>query len=507
MTTRGWPPLPKSAQGTHSGGETHGERAAVFFYPSTGAEFEGDTVFLPLSVMLPAAAVESSGVPATMIDQRVEPDWRERVAREARARPVFFGISAMTGPQIGWGLRAAEIVREVAPDVCIVWGGTHPTVLPAGTLADDRVDAVLKGRGVKVAADLAGALSNGGAERVRGEVMEQPAAERPPGCTLRQPAVDYESYDWQRYVTPVVGETEGLAHVTSRGCPHRCRYCYNRSVNRSRWRGEPAEDVLQDIERLHSLGMRAVLFFDDNFFANLPRVREVAEGIVAKGLDIEIKADCRADYLLKYDDEFLRLLNRAGFRVLYIGAESGSDRILRMVHKDVTVRQLLAANRRLARAEIRPHYSFMAGLPGETERDMRATVRLMLRIKEENPAALMSPVKGYTPYPGTDLFEKAASMGFEPPETLEGWSRFNWNGAPRPWLSKPLAKLVEKLTYATAGIDTQLFETSGLAKNRLVAALFRFYARINRKRCERQKLGPMPELAVIKLARRWFATG
>ena len=457
--------------------------------------------------MLPAAAVEASGIPATVIDQRVEADWRGRVAREARANPLFFGISAMTGPQIRWGLRAAEVVRQAAPDVCIVWGGTHPTVLPAETLADDRVDAVVKGRGVKVAVDLARSLSNGGAESVRGQVIEQPAAERPPGCTLRQPPLDYERYDWRRYVTPVVGETEGLAHVTSRGCPHRCRYCYNRSVNRSRWRGEPAEDVLDGIERLRALDVRAVLFFDDNFFASLPRVRKVAEGLVARGIRIEIKADCRADYLLKVDDDFLRLLRRAGFRVLYIGAESGSDRILRMVHKDVTVGQLLAANRRLAGAGIRPHYSFMAGLPEETERDMRATVRLMLRIKKENPAALMSPVKGYTPYPGTELFDKAVSMGFEPPKTLDGWSSFNWNGAPRPWLTKPLAKLVEKLSYATAGIDTQLFETSGLAKSRLFAPLFRFYARINRKRCERQKIGPMPELAIIKLARRLFATG
>ena len=480
--------------------------SAVFFYPSTGAEFEGDTVFLPLSVLLPAASVEEAGIPAVTIDQRVERDWRERVADAARARPVFFGISAMTGPQIGWGLRAAKIVREVAPDVRIVWGGTHPTVLPEETLADDRVDAVVKGRGVKVAADLATALLERNAEHVTGKVIEQPIAERPSGCTLKQPALDYERINWRRYVTPVVGDTEGLAHVSSRGCPHRCSYCYNRSVNRSRWRGEPADDVLEDIERLCSLGIRAVLFFDDNFFANLPRVRKLAEGIVAKGLDIEIKADCRADYLSKYDDDFLRLLRRAGFRVLYIGAESGSDRILRMVHKDVTVSQVLAANRRLAKAGILPHYSFMAGLPGETERDMRATVRLMLRMKKENPGALMSPIKGYTPYPGTELFEKAVSMGFEPPRSLEAWSGFNWNGAPRPWLTKRLAKLVEKLTYATAGIDTQLFETSGVAQNRFVSALYRFYAHVNRKRCERRKIGPMPELVFIKLARRLMAT-
>ena len=176
-----------------------------------------------------------------------------------------------------------------------------------------------------------------------------------------------------------------------------------------------------------------------------------------------------------------------------------------MIRKDVTVGQILEANRRLARAGIRPHYSFMAGLPGETESDVYATVRFMRRLKKEHPGALLSPIKGYVPYPGTRTFETAVEMGFDPPRTLEGWSRYDWNGSPRPWLTKRQSLLVEKATYLTAGIDTQLVEDSGLKQHPLLWHLYSFYARICRKRCERRSFGPMPELPLLRLLKHWLS--
>jgi radical SAM superfamily enzyme YgiQ (UPF0313 family) len=459
------------------------------------------SVFLPLSVMLPAAALEAEGFQVSLVDQRIDGDWKEQIAA-VDGDCLFLGISAMTGPQLGWALRGAEIAKEADPEVPVVWGGTHPTILPAETLADDRVDAVVAGKGERAAVDVARKILRGGREAVTGAIHEGPSRRSPSGLTLRQPRLDYRRLRWSEYVTPVVDGTEGLAHVTSRGCPHRCSYCYNRVVNRSRWRGEPAEQVLDDLQRLRDLGCRGVLLFEDNFFADRRRAEAVAEGILERGLDLKIKSDCRADYVLRYDEAFLRLLRRAGFEVLFVGAESGSDRVLEMINKGVTVGGLVEANRSLARAGIRPHYSFMAGLPGESERDVYSTVRLMRRLKKENPAAMLSPVKGYVPYPGTRTFERAVEMGFRPPSSLEGWSRFDWNGCPRPWLSKRQARLVEKASYVTAGIDTQLVENSGIKRNPIYWRLYRFYARICRKRCERREFGPMPELPLLRLGRR-----
>ena len=482
----------------------HGK--VILFYPKAGVDIPGVTVFLPLSVIFPAVALEEAGYSVIVIDQRIDQNWRKRLADELREGCVFLGISAMTGPQIKWGLRAAEVARETAPETVIVWGGIHPSILPEETLSDDRVDSVVAGKGEEVAVEIADALAGNGGSRVIGRVHESPSRSRPAGCTLRQPNVRYDTVPWREYVTPVTRGTRGLAHVTSRGCPHRCSYCYNRSVNGSRWRGRPAPDVVEDLARLHRLGSEGVLLFEDNFFANRSRVEEVARELVARGIRLKIKADCRADYVLTYDPSFLRLLKQAGFEVLFVGVESGSDRVLKMIRKDITVADSLEANRRLARAGIKPHYSFMAGLPGETERDIYATVRLMRRLKKEHPGALIAPVKGYVPYPGTTIFDKAVEMGFEPPRSLSGWSRFDWNGSPRPWLTRKQALLVEKATYLTMGIDTDLAEDFGLRRRPLLWKLYRLYARICRKRCERREFGPVPELHLLRLVKRIMST-
>jgi radical SAM superfamily enzyme YgiQ (UPF0313 family) len=188
--------------------------------------------------------------------------------------------------------------------------------------------------------------------------------------------------------------------------------------------------------------------------------------------------------------------------MLYVGAESGSDRVLEMVDKDVTVRGLIDANRRLAGAGIRPHYSFMAGLPGEKVQDIHATIGLMRRLRSDHPGAILSPIKGYIPYPGTRVFQRAVDDGFGPPRTLEEWSRLNWNGAHRPWLSRKQARLVEKATYVTFGLDDQLAENFGVADHRLVAWFLRRYSSICRRRCDKDNLGFVPELPVLRAAKR-----
>jgi hypothetical protein len=481
--------------------ESH-DRTAVFVYPTTGIDLPGDSVFLPLSVMLPASTLQHEGIPSVIIDQRMDRQWRGHLAAELEREPIFVGISAMTGPQIRWGLRAAELVRSRSPHTPIVWGGVHPSVLAEETLADDRVDLVVKGRAVELIAGLTRALCVGGSDAC-GRIHRD-SGETDGGRTLRQPPLEYRMVDWRRYVTPVVGRVKGLAHVTSRGCPHRCSYCYNQSINRSRWRGSSAEEVLDDLERLSELGVQGVMLLDDNFFADLERVRKIAHGLLARKLRLSIKADCRADYLLRVDDAFLHLLRRSGFEILYIGAESGSDRILEYIQKDVTVDQLLEANRRLARHGIRPHYSFMAGLPGETEKDLRSTVRLMRAIRREHPGAILSPIKGYVPYPGTRMYDRALQLGFSPPQSLEGWSGFDWNGARRPWLIPSMERMVEKATYLTAGLDTYLFDRSSVASHGLLAGLYRMYARLCRKRLDASDLGIMPELPFLRLVKRLF---
>ena len=99
--------------------------------------------------------------------------------------------------------------------------------------------------------------------------------------------------------------------------------------------------------------IKGFIFSDDNFFGDLARARKILEGLQQDGLDLVLtKLDIRADVLSALDDDFLRLLKRAGCLALNVGLESGSERILRLINKRIPISQMLAVNRRLKQVGI-----------------------------------------------------------------------------------------------------------------------------------------------------------
>ncbi|MBK7977895.1 MAG: B12-binding domain-containing radical SAM protein, partial [Deltaproteobacteria bacterium] len=331
---------------------------------------------LPLGTLAIATPLTAAGFSVEIIDQRVNEDWRAKVRAAAAAKPVFFGVSSMTGVQIKGGLQASRIVKEVAPDVPVVWGGVHPSLLPDQTLAHPDVDIVVIGEGDATAPDLARALVEGRAlDTVDGLGFKRDGAplRTKPRALLeveKLPSTDYTLIpDIDAYkVTAFYTGKASLAYQSSRGCAHPCGYCYNLEFNDMRFRARSPARVVDEIESLITrFDLKAVFMLDDNFFQSKRRVGEIAERILARGLDVEFyNANCRIDYISRYDVEFLKMLGRAGIRELRIGIESGSNTTQQRIDKYTTFDECLVANRKLREAGIVPHYNFMVGFPAET---------------------------------------------------------------------------------------------------------------------------------------------
>ncbi|MGR3179557.1 MAG: radical SAM protein [Candidatus Anammoxibacter sp.] len=108
------------------------------------------------------------------------------------------------------------------------------------------------------------------------------------------------------------------------------------------------------------------------------------------------------------------------------GVESGSDRILELINKDITVKDVYKAHERLKNLSFKVSYHFMIGFPEETKTDIRKTLKLIYDLTKDERFMVYGP-SIYVPYPGTTLFDRVTKMGYQSPDSLEGWITYDWD--------------------------------------------------------------------------------
>lgn len=486
----------------------------ILVFPKVVPERPGSAVWtlLPLSLLSIATPIIEAGLEVRLIDQRVDASWRGTLTDALDATDVVcVGVSAMSGLPIDGALSASSLVKQLRPDVPVVWGGVHASLLPEQTLASPVVDYVVVGEGERAFPSLVEALAGDldplevpGVFALRdGHLAGTPESDLMKMDTLSRPA--YELVDIDNYLNaPFMTTQRPLAFITSRGCPGRCRYCYNLAFNHHRWRGMSPERVISDIRRLIAdFSVDSVFLLDDNFFANWPRAMEICNSIIGEQLDITfLNANCRVSTLKDRTAQELELLCRAGFQKLFIGVESGSDEVLGMMAKDTDVEQILRVNLALRSAGVVPVYSFMIGLPGESVSQMKATLRLMLELVEAYPEAVVNAVNIYSPFPGTPLYDEAVRSGMPEPACLEAWKDLDYVCVNyRAGFTPGQIKFMERASYLSSLIDPK--RDSGAPGLRNAAR--RGYASLTRWRVRRGFYSMMPEATA--LSRRRLAWG
>jgi len=480
----------------------------LLVFPKTGQDVYGINVGLPLGVLSLATVLDAAGFQPVIVDERVAADFKTSIAAAAASGLLFAGISAKTGFQIRGGLAAARIIRDAAPGIPLVWGGVHPTLVPESTLRHPLVDLIVSGEGEETVVELARCLANGGDPgQVPGLILKRDGRlERTPPRPLiddldRLPRIRYDLVNVRDYITigHLLREPQ-LQLCTSRGCVHRCGYCYNLLFNQRKYRTMSPERTHAEIVHLHrKFGVRSIFFYDDYFFGSRARVMRLLELLESDPLPLSFEVSCRVDFIDRADPGLLQRLKQAGFRELLIGVESGNDAILDLIHKDFTVEQVLSANRKLAAAGIHAKYSFMAGFPGETDEQVLDTIGLMRRLLAENPHASVTPLGIFTPYPGTELYQKCLDAGLANfPGTLEAWADYNWVEARHSFLSRRQMTFLNRLNVMSRFFDRRAFERFG---NRflspLVMAFFSLYSRWNAFRLRRRFFAGMFEVPLL----------
>jgi len=483
-------------------------KKVLLFFPRTGWDTEGVNLSLPLPLMYLAPPLERAGYQVQIVDQRVDPHWREILKREIQGGNVIaMGVSTMTGRQLLGAKEASVLAKKYNPNLPVMWGGVHPTLLPEQTMENEFVDAVLVGEGEDVftqwvqAIDKDGAWDDipGVAFRRKGEVHMHKRL--PPQLNLNEhvrPA--YHLVDMKRYITSrLFGEKDFIA-MMSRGCPHQCTYCYETAFNiNNAWRAVDPKLAIDEVEYLHkTYGVTALTFMDDLFFGKKKWAEQMADEIIHRKLNhMTFRADIRVDYVTGFGVEYMKKMRQAGFRIMFVGVESGSDRILKFIKKQITRERILQSAQIFHEAGVVPHCSFMAGYPTETNEEVLQTLSLMLEISEICPGSRTSNLQIYAPYPGTELFQWCLDHGMKMPKTIEDWASSNFNHTnEHVWIGDKDKNFLRKASYFTYFLDGNT--VVDYYNRRPVQKAFAWmYSRIVRARVKRHFYAMMPEMSVV----------
>lgn len=483
-------------------------------FPPTGLDEKGFSIGIPMGLLHSVAFLDEAGYKLQLIDQRVDKKWRETLLHTLKKNEVkYFLVSTMTGAQLKGAMESSKIVREFNPSIKIIWGGVHPSLLPQQTLQEPYIDFVIINEGEETLLELISKLDN--EEDIRdiksigfkdnaGHItitsergfIDLNITKSPPYHLLP---------DLSNYYLHLYNSFQTLSLNTGRGCPFRCGFCYNTIYNKKSWRALEPKEMLRRIKELQAYGAKSVDLVDDMFFTSSSRVHKFIELLEKEKLGMNFLCNVRAHYIAHMDQEFLNRMAAVGFKEMFIGVETGSDKIMKLIKKDMSVESVIKANFKMKKAGIKPLFSFVGGFPGgESMDDVMKTIDLMVRLITDNPDASLTSLKIYTPFPGSDLFKVAVQEGFVPPKTIAEWSTFNYNTQKYEWGNSTDRNLLKKLSYITYFLDQH--SMSNITNNKLLQFFIKLYSTLIYFRCKHYFFAFTPEVAILdRLYRTKFA--
>jgi radical SAM superfamily enzyme YgiQ (UPF0313 family) len=367
-------------------------------------------VLPPIGLSYIAGALDAQGHVVAFIDANAEKLAERAVVDRVKAfKPDLIGVTS-NSVNIAYSLGLADYLKKERPSWPIAFGGVHPTVMPEEVLASPAVDFVFRGEG-----------ENGVPRLAAGE-----SPESIPGLSYKkdglpvhnEPAVsqtNLDDYPFPPYHMMPVGlyrpslgnykRLPAMGIVSSRGCPGKCVFCFSGSMGQGRVRYRSAENIVEEIELLHTgWNIKEFSFYDDNFTTSRKRVQRFCELVLSKNIDMTWTCSSRVDTV---DRELLRLMARSGCHQISFGIESGDPEILKTIRKQINLEQALETIGASRQCGIEPKIFLMLGNPGETEQSIRKTTDFALKSK-----ALGFIISIATPYPGTEFYRWAKENGY-----------------------------------------------------------------------------------------------
>jgi len=359
-------------------------------------------IFPPLGLGYIASVLERRNISVEIIDIPALNLTKTEVQNILfRKKPLLVGISCMSST-LNNAFEIARLAKKSGAYVAL--GGPHLAAYPEETVSNDNVDFGIVGEGEFVFLELIEALKRKRKfNSIRGLVYKKNNNIKVNSYRIVE-KLDEIPFP-ARHLLPIkkydciITEKSFTTMITSRGCPYECGFCFKQPSDK-KYRLRSVENIIAEMQScIEKFNVKEIMFYDDSFTFNRNFVIKLCNEIIKKKITIKWEAPTRVNTV---NDELLQLMKKAGCIRLRYGVESGNQRILNLMKKNITLDQVKKAFELTKKYKIETFAYFMIGYATETKETIQQTINLAKRL---NPDWVMFTAT--TPLPCTNLFELA----------------------------------------------------------------------------------------------------
>ena len=358
-------------------------------------KFGWESIEIHHGLALLGECVKAKGFDVDLIDLRKLKSWKHFRKEIINRKPDVIGLTMMS-VEFGPVMECVNVIKGIDPNIKVVVGGAHPSLATDEVAKNQKIDYIFKGEGEISFPALLEDLKKG-REPQRIIQGEKPNLDK-------LPFADRELFDYDNVVKFSI---EGLkppcvSILAGRGCMYNCSFCQpaERSIFGKDVRRRSVDNVLAELEQLYEkYKFNSFMIHDDCLIEDIKWVEEFCDKFPAKGFSQKFYCQGRAG-IISRNEKLMSKMSEVGLAGIFIGFESGSQRVLNFLRKGTTVEQNFKAAEICKNNGIMIHANYMLGIPTETKEEVLNTVNMIKKIKPD----VYSP-SFYTPHPGSDLYE------------------------------------------------------------------------------------------------------
>lgn len=398
-------------------------------------------MYYPIWLAYATGVLEQDGFDVRLVDAPAEGLTLEDVLKLSEEFQPRLIVMDTTTPSITNDLQVVRALKQRLPESAFLLVGPHVTALPEETLqAEPAVNAVARGEYDYTVRDFARLVADDGSDYssvlgltymgIDGQVVNNP--DRPLIRDLDSlpfvSAVYKKHLKVENYFYSITQYPE-VAIITGRGCPYHCTYCvWPQTITGHGYRKRSVQNVAEEFAYIarELPQVKEIFIEDDTLTVDQNRSKALAQELIARGNPLPFTANSRAD--VSY--ETLDSLHDAGLRLVCVGFESGDQRVLDNIKKNITVEKFYQFRDAARKADVLVHGCFMAGNMGETHETLQKTLDLAKKLNPDT--AQFFPIMVY---PGTEAYEWARNSGLMLTDDFGQW--LTEDGLHRTIVSQP----------------------------------------------------------------------